>query len=172
MPASSAPGLHLAWNVKSTFRGYVQAAGGAIDVAEPAIESADRFCFPLDRARPGPATVGIHRFAGSVRFTAHGGAMDLLVRDPWLHEEPGRVRLSVAGTEATRTSGGRLFLAELDVVEAVRTDDSRWYATAPTVLLAEGAVAFDFRYPAGTTLAPVGYVLPVRPAHGRRVLTR
>ncbi|MHC5794838.1 HtaA domain-containing protein [Lacisediminihabitans sp. FW035] len=144
-------GPHLAWNVKDTFRAYVEQAGGVIDVAEPAVARDNTFVFPYVGVQSEPDGA-IHRFSGAIRFTAHGGTMNLLVQDPWIHIDSDGQWLSVAGTEATRTAGGRLVLANLA--------GARPRQELVAALTSEGAVAFDFRYPSGAELAPISYVLP------------
>ncbi|MCU1583417.1 MAG: Htaa protein [Microbacteriaceae bacterium] len=149
---------HLAWNVKTSFRSYVDGAGGVIEATGAARSEPNSFLFPYVGEE-----AGVLRFEGAVRFTAHGGAMNLLVENPWLHVEDGSTRLSVAGTEATRTAGGRLFLAQLDATAPATDGDELSWVAVPATLLAEGAVAFDFNYAAGTQLDPVTYSVPARP---------
>lgn len=135
----------LSWNVMTRFRAYVLGAGGRIEVTDGAVDRGESFEFPYVASSRDDGTE-LHRFGGSVRFLAHGGALDLLIRDPWLHRDGTDTRVSIEGTEATRTAGRRLMFA--------RIDGER------TTLHPDGEVAFDFRYPAGTELAPVRSVLP------------
>jgi hypothetical protein len=107
----------------------------------PATETADgRFRFPLLTVDGNAA-----KFSGGVRFVAHGGALTLVIEEPWVTATPALPpdrTLSVRGTQATSSAGGRLAFA------GVNPDNS-------TTLTADAAVAFDFRYPTGTPLAPV-----------------
>lgn len=146
----------LTWNVKSSFRAYVLASGGTIDVLEPATRGEEGFHFPASKDNGAGPDVPI-RFTGSVRFSAHGGAMNLLVSEPWIHTDGLGTRLSIAGSESTRTAGGRLFIAQLEPCPPLRSPGQLSWTHVPTQLLAEGAAAFDFNYPAGTELAEVSY---------------
>ncbi len=90
---------------------------------------------------------GVAKFGGGVRFVAHGGALTLEIEEPWITAAEGaeRATLSVRGTRATNSEGGRLAFAD------IHSDNS-------TTLTAAATVAFDFRYPTGTALAPIGFV--------------
>ena len=141
--AAAAKGVHgdLVWGVLDSFVDYVRAVEGRVIVIAPAMPTADgRFRFPLIAA-----DCGLAKFGGGVRFVAHGGALTLEIEEPWVtasEEEP--TTLSVRGTRATNSEGGRLDFAE------VQSDNS-------TRLTEQATVAFDFRYPTGTALAPVDF---------------
>jgi hypothetical protein len=90
---------------------------------------------------------GVAKFGGGVRFVAHGGALTLEIDQPWVTTEQGagRTTLSVRGSRATNSEGGRLVFAD------VHSDNS-------TTLTDAATVSFDFRYPTGSTLAPINFV--------------
>ncbi|WP_424533549.1 HtaA domain-containing protein [Sphaerisporangium viridialbum] len=128
----------MAWGVRASFRAYVEEAG-EIRIEAPASAAGREFRF-----RRAACDGDVVRYEGAVLFTAHGGLLRLEVRDPSIHREGERLVLSVADTTAP---GRRLILADLEPA----TDGSGLHAT----LAPEGAVAFDFRYPAGSPLEPV-----------------
>lgn len=141
--AAGSPGGQddLVWGVLDSFVHYVRGIKGLVTVISPATATADgRFRFPLQTVDGAVA-----KFGGAVRFVAHGGALTLEIREPWVAAtsapRPDRT-LSVRGTRATNSEGGRLAFAH------VHPDNS-------TTLTEEAVVAFDFRYPTGTALAPV-----------------
>ncbi|MFI6062228.1 HtaA domain-containing protein [Streptomyces sp. NPDC051286] len=138
MPEPGAVEGDLVWGVLDSFVTYVRAVGGHVTVAPPAVETADGcFRFPLLSVDDGQA-----RFAGGVRFEAHAGALALDISEPWLSSNG---TLSVRGTHAMNSEGRRLPFA------VVHPDNS-------AELTPEAIVAFDFRYPAGTALAPVDFL--------------
>ncbi|MBH0024820.1 MULTISPECIES: HtaA domain-containing protein [unclassified Salinibacterium] len=141
---------YLAWNVKTAFRSYVEDVGGTIEVTDGAAKQQQAFLFPFVAEGD-----GVLKFGGAVRFSAHAGAMNLLISDPWVHVDNDGSRLSVAGTEATRTAGLRLFLAQLSTPAHGAEGADVSSVLLEAALLSEGAVAFDFRYAAGTQLDPV-----------------
>ncbi|GAA0967634.1 hypothetical protein GCM10009555_011680 [Acrocarpospora macrocephala] len=124
---------HLVWGVHESFRAYVEEIG-EIRVEAPASAVGSGFLFRR--------TSYAGRYTGTVLFTAHGGLLRLEVRDPSIHREGERLVLSVVDPTA------RLRILA-DLVPA--GDGSGFHAT----LAPEGAVAFDFRYPAGSPLAPL-----------------
>lgn len=78
-------GLVLRWSVRSTFRDYVSGIPDGIEeISGGATLCRDnRFAFAHSPdAAADPDTVP---FTGSVRFYGYNGALDVLIRDPWLH---------------------------------------------------------------------------------------
>lgn len=153
-PTNATPSL--VWNVKSSFRAYVLAAGGAVEVTLPATEIDAGFCFP-SATNEAAGNEGTIQFMGSVSFKAHAGALNVLIKDPWIHIEDFVTRLSIAGSEATRTAGGRLFMAELDHATPSQSEQQLAWTNVATRLTGEGAVVFDFNYPIDSELAPVSF---------------
>lgn len=138
--------LRLRWAVKSSLATYVEGAAGRITTSEPASTQGDEYVFPLAERRPGSDGERFC-FSGEVRFIAHGGLLDLVIRDPWVHADRAGWTLSIYDQRAT---DGRVLLAQLEA------NDS---STSPLVFTARltstGAAVFDFNYPPGAELAPV-----------------
>ncbi|MEV0685244.1 HtaA domain-containing protein [Nocardia sp. NPDC050378] len=137
--------ISLLWAVKETFVRYV-GDHGSITTVPPACTDREGYVFA------GASTSDeVWRFEGRIDFEAHAGLLGAVIADPWLHREPGGCYLSVAGTGPTRSLGDRLRLVELPELS---TEDPIPFETRAT-LAAEGAVLFDFRYPADTEMAPI-----------------
>jgi hypothetical protein len=142
--------MSLAWGVKQSFRAYVAMTGGEAAVSGAAAAAGDDgFLFPAapggDLAvSPDGQPQGIGRFAGGVRFTAHGGMLSVAFGDPWL--EAGRGVLSVADASGRRVDFATLgpAVAEGDGVLAL-----------PAAITLDGMMILGDHYPPGTALDPV-----------------
>lgn len=132
-------GARLSWTVRESFWRYVIDAGGSIMAVGAAEIVGDEARFA--RAADGPG--GAVAFSGGVLFDAHHGALRAAVFDPVLES----------------TSGGVTMTARLDHRrdERVRLADLDPHTLSAT-LRAEASALFDFRYPAGSALAPVRFV--------------
>jgi len=166
---SQAPGCdvvdaELTWGFKDTFRAYIDGsiANGEWTVADGATYETPYFGFAGEGGRVDPRDPnGSVDFAGSVRFTGHGGVLDTTIADPVLvlrGDGTGMILLDVSGPTmagdpvderevpfATVDLGGQDF----SVVEGILTIEN-----APTTLTAEGSAAFP-NYPAGEALDPI-----------------
>jgi hypothetical protein len=116
----------LSWGVKQSFRTYVEAAGGSIEVGEGIGRDADgAFIFagaadaPLEIDAGGKPR-GLGKFVGQVRFDAHGGMLSVFLADPWLEIGPETAILSVADSPARDR---RVELALLDTGAATASND-------------------------------------------------
>lgn len=117
----------LHWAVRPSFVAYVRDMGGEVEVVAPASEQDGEFVFPSDG----------EGFAGTVRFTAHGGMLAVTIDRPRIDDG----RLTVAdGVDRT-------VFAEL-----TPTGADTWDARLST----SGAAQFGYGpYGPGTALAPV-----------------
>ena len=156
----------LDWGVRASFRAYVTGpiAGGSITTAGGASTNADAtFRFPVSAgtADTSGASADVAT-GGSVRFTGHGGQLDLQIS---------ALRVEIAGATGTLVADvsskpldepaplvfDDVALAALDlagVTPAVGAGGVTW-ASVPATLTAAGADAFAGFYPAGTPLDPV-----------------
>jgi hypothetical protein len=153
----------LSWGVKQSFRSYVEAAGGAIEVLDGADRTADgQFTFT---AAPGAGLeldddgkpVGRGAFLGEVRFEAHGGMLSVSLADPIVEITAAEAVLTVADSGA-RTR--RVEVARLDLT-AMTHGESGEIVIAAT-LSAEGSQWLGDHYPMRTPLDPVR-LTPARP---------
>jgi hypothetical protein len=153
---SDAPAQHiaLAWSIKASFHRYVSEAG-SISVGAGAADRDGRFFFPLARSEVDGAARS-HHFAGEVHFTAHGGALSVVVADPWIVEDSTGVSVTIRSDH-----GDRLVFAVLDAFPSVL--DSAGEATATAAvnvrLSDQGAALFDFMYAPGSSLDPLAIEL-------------
>lgn len=147
----------LTWGVKQSFRNYVQATGGTIEVAAGAALADDgTFAFP---ALPGEALsldaqgrpTGAGRFAGEVRFQAHGGMLSVRLAEPGLEIGPAGAALTVA--EGDR----RVAIASLDLAAAA--PDAAGDLVLPAALTLDGSFLLGDHYPPSTVLDAVRLTL-------------
>lgn len=98
----------LLWGIRSGFRDYLDALPDAAVELEHATRGPDGYRFP--------SAVGSGGFAGRVRITAHGGALDITLALPAIESTPD------AGTVLTAETGDRrIRLARLLDVADVAT---------------------------------------------------
>jgi hypothetical protein len=132
----------LLWPVKSSLGAYVEAMEGSIEVAGGVLAEEGCFRFPAaeaDGLRP-------PRFAGMVRFVAHGGELDYRISNPAVVEDGDALLLEVDGWP----SGGRVILARLLDLERDQGSPSNF--TASPALTREGVAVFGEFYPPSTRL--------------------
>ncbi|HEX2562023.1 HtaA domain-containing protein [Phenylobacterium sp.] len=149
------PPSALAWGVKQSFRSYVEAVGGKIELVGSVERATDGgFVF----ARDGDATLtldpdgrpqGRAQFSGEVRFEAHGGMLKVAIADPAFEFEGAAGGLTVADPWAP---GKRMTIAKLDPAAAV-TEAGELVVPAVTTL--DGMQLLGDHYPPGTQLDPV-----------------
>lgn len=173
--AAQAPGCEvesatLDWGFKESFRAYIDGsiANGEWTVADGATYSTPSFGFAGIDGRVDPRDPnGSVDYAGSVRFTGHGGILDVTIANPVLvlrGDGTGLILLDVSGETmegdpiaATATPFVSIDLAGQDLtpVNGVVTIDA-----APTTLTEEGESAFS-NYPAGEAFDPISATLDV-----------
>lgn len=144
----------MTWGVKASFRSYVEAAGGTINLADGASRAEDGSIVfnavpggDLSIAPDGTAS-GAMRFQGSVNFEAHGGMLNATLTELGL--ETSEDGLVLTALEAPMNKD-RCAIAKLTFVEAGENE--------PVVLNAEitldGMYQIADNYPPGTELDPV-----------------
>ncbi len=147
----------LVWGVKASFRSYVTGpiAGGAITTSGTGTSIAG-YVFPQAGAASISGGLGTVAYSGSVRFSGHGGALDLRLSDPQV-----RIESATSGTLLVRVNGGeRIGFAALALGSgSTLTDGSVKYTNAAATLTPAGADAFESFYGAGTALDPVTFTI-------------
>jgi len=144
----------LTWGVKASFRGYVEAVGGAITLGDGATRADDgSFVFTAVPGgnltiTPGGSATGAMRFQGSVTFDAHGGMLKATLAELGL--EAGTDGLALTALEAPMNQG-RCTIATLGPVE-VGPDEVVTMAAAITL---DGMYQIADNYPPGTELDPL-----------------
>jgi len=146
----------LKWGVKQSFRGYVEASRGTIQAGGGAERTADgEFLFA---AAPGPGLrrtasgelEGVARFAGDVRFEAHGGMLQVFLADPAVEAGAGAAVVTVADSPERDS---RLVVATLDLAAATTGADGEM--VIPTKLSRDGWRLLGDHYAPMTPLDPV-----------------
>lgn len=136
----------LVWGVKQSFRNYVEGSGGSIAIENGAARADDgTFVFEAtadsDLTLDGGALSGAGRFAGTLKFEAHGGLLRVTLTDPWIEPSDGGFVLSIAETATRRTAIVKLGPPEDGALPATTTLD--------------GMMIIGDHYPPGTVLDPV-----------------
>lgn len=144
----------LSWGVKASFRSYVEAAGGSVELSDGATRAEDgSFVFQavpggdLTIAPDGSAT-GAMRFEGTITFEAHGGMLKATLTELGL--EVGTDGLVLTALEAPMNQD-RCAIAKLSVVED-GPDDAVILGAQITL---DGMYQIADNYPPGTELDPV-----------------
>lgn len=144
----------LSWGVKASFRSYVEAVEGSIDLSDGATRAEDgSFVFKavpggdLVIASDGSAT-GAMRFEGKITFDAHGGMLKSTLTE--LGVEAGTDGLVLTVLEAPMNQG-RCAIAKLRVLE-VGPDDT---VTLGAQITSDGMYQIADNYPPGTELDPL-----------------
>ena len=149
----------LRWAVRGSFLRYVSAlpdgrcrvAAGATLVEGPA------FSFPRV-GDPDPGAVDlVHRFTGTVEFTAHLGMLSLRIAEPWLDWSGDTPVITIAGPDQSRI---RLATCLLASDPATRV----WHGREVR-LTQDGAELFGGSYAVGALLDPFQMATHELPAH-------
>lgn len=173
--AAQAPGCDvesgvLTWGFKESFRAYIDGsiANGEWTVADGATYDTPSFGFPAESGRVDPRDPnGSIAFAGSVRFTGHGGILDTTVANPVLvvrSDGSGILLLDVSGPtmdgDDVTVEGAGFVDVDLTGQDLTPVDGVITIDAAPTTLTEDGAVAFP-NYEAGSAFDPLTATLDV-----------
>lgn len=169
-PGCEVVSAELTWGFKESFRAYIDGsiANGEWTVADGASYDTPDFGFPAESGRVDPRQPnGSIAFAGSVRFTGHGGILDTTVANPVVVVRPDGSGLLLLDVTGPTMEGDEVSVVEaefldidltgqnLTAIDGVITIDA-----APTTLTADGAVAFP-NYKAGSAFDPITVVADV-----------
>ncbi len=144
----------LIWGVKASFRSYVEAAEGSINVSDGAIRTEDgSFLF---KAIPGGDLIvapdgsvnGSMRFQGKVTFEAHGGMLNATLSELGIDIEAGELVLTCLDAPMNKD---RCAIAKLKLVD----QDSNVAITLQSEITDDGMYQIADNYPTGTELDPV-----------------
>ncbi|MFD6093501.1 HtaA domain-containing protein, partial [Oerskovia sp. NPDC060338] len=167
-PAGAAGSLQ--WGVKESFRTYIAGpiAQGGVTTSNGASGAATGlYSFPQS-AKSSFDTAsrkGAVDFAGTVRFTGHGGILDVRLSNPRVVATGDKATL-VADVDSKDIEGGSFVqsgvtVATLDLAAAKVTtgNGTTTYASVPAALTAAGVPAFGAFYTAGDALDPVTFTV-------------
>ncbi|MFB7882782.1 HtaA domain-containing protein [Microbacterium sp. NPDC056057] len=138
-PPAAVQGGSLSWAISSSFASYITSstAKGSIAVAGGATRSGGLFQFGQATggtydAATGTGTVS---YNGSVRFTGHGGVLDVTIANPQV-----RITSANAATLYVTSGGSQVAFANLDLSAAVRVtaNGTVSYSRVPATLTAAG----------------------------------
>ncbi|GHF22291.1 HtaA domain-containing protein [Pseudolysinimonas yzui] len=160
----------LTWGFKESFRAYIDGsiANGEWTVADGATYDTPDFGFPAESGRVDPRQPnGSIAFAGSVRFTGHGGILDTTVARPVVVIHPDGTGVLLLDVSGPTMEGDQVSVVEAEFLDIDLTgqnltpvDGVIRIDAAPTTLTSDGAVAFP-NYEAGTAFDPITVVADV-----------
>ncbi|WP_394554818.1 HtaA domain-containing protein [Agromyces sp. MMS24-JH15] len=147
-------GPALQWAVRDSLIRYVTViARGTYEVGGGAVEGdGGVFSFPLRHAAQEGADWRLS-FAGSVRFSAHHGLMDILIADPEVVVGP---EGGVLATHRADDPDDLLAVVALGPASPAAAGGELVWADVRTELAAAAVPLFGTVYPAGTEMAPLG----------------
>ncbi|WP_284439676.1 HtaA domain-containing protein [Cellulomonas chengniuliangii] len=157
-------GATLSWGVKGDFREYVtgsiahgSATGTGVAGSGPWTWSGGNGTFNTNDG------VGRAAFAGSVRFTGHGGVLDVTISNPRVQVNGSTSATLVADVRTAEKSYPGIAVATLRLADgtASRAGDKVSWQGLPATLTATAAPAFEGFYSAGAALDPVSFTLPL-----------
>ncbi|WP_158256106.1 HtaA domain-containing protein [Corynebacterium sp. 13CS0277] len=153
----------LRWGIKSSFLTYISGsiAKGAWALSNTTYDQG-QFTFSGSRGSVNTAAKsGTIGYAGGVRFSGHGGKLDLMIANPEIvfQGSRGTLQATVVSSDmsGTRTDFGRVALADLTFSSLDVSDTQVTGTTSAVTLTAAGAQAFAGFYEAGTALAPLSF---------------
>ncbi|MBD7982368.1 HtaA domain-containing protein [Oerskovia merdavium] len=167
-PAGAAGSLQ--WGVKESFRTYIAGpiAQGGVTTSNGATGAATGlYSFPQSATSSfdTASRKGTVDFAGTVRFTGHGGILDVRLSNPRVVATGDKATL-VADVDSKDIEGGSFVqsgvtVATLDLAAAKVTtgNGTTTYASVPAALTAAGVPAFGAFYTAGDALDPVTFTV-------------
>lgn len=117
-PSATSPTHRLHWKIRESFVSYVRGARGIIEVTDPAHESGDVFTFPARLGDDGDGR--IFRTDGSVRFSAHGGKMTILIADLVATDRDGAAQVTVSDSDGKALAIARGQWGELEGMPALQ----------------------------------------------------
>jgi Htaa len=148
-------GLH--WPLKASFLRYIaNAPDGKRSVTDGAAWVDSRYFFfeetPGSRV-DSKTGLGLTKFHGDVRFSAHGGALFMIFADPWVDVTGSEGVLSVRCTDQDENS--RIPLLRLHLEPPRLTADKIVWNAPDATLTHGGALFFNGAYEEGTSFAPL-----------------
>ncbi len=159
----------LTWGVKESFRSYIVgpvAHGGATTSGGASVVGG---VFRFGQADGGTWSAstgrGTVRYAGTVRFTGHDGALDIALTNPVVEITGATTGRLLVDARSTGLDGSTFVRDGVAVATlalgtpSTAADGSVTYRDAGATLTADGALAFSGFYPAGAALDPVTFTV-------------
>lgn len=160
-PGCDVESATLTWGFKESFRAYIDGsiANGEWTVADGATYDTPAFGFPSVSGRLDPS--GSVGFAGSVRFTGHGGILDTTIANPVVVLRAQGDSLLLLDVSGPTMAGDQVAVTETPFVtidltgqDLAPVDGIITIEDAPTTLTADGETAFP-NYPEGEAFDPI-----------------
>jgi hypothetical protein len=169
-PGCDIESASMSWGFKESFRAYIDGsiANGEWTVSDGAMYATPEFGFLDTDGRVDPrAPLGSISFAGSVRFTGHGGILDTTIANPVLVMRADDTAVLLLDVSGPTMEGDQVAVTEAVFVDVDLTgqdftvnDGIITVVGAPTTLTEEGAEAFP-NYEAGEAFDPLSVRIDV-----------
>ncbi|MBB4660681.1 HtaA domain-containing protein [Conexibacter arvalis] len=160
-PVQITEGDGLLWGLKLSWRNY--AGIGTWSDGVEHLGGVDGYRWPFRSGTYDPDTHRAElRFGGSVRWTAHDGALDLTLSDPRLFVDGDDGRIVAKTVSKSESTGELVDYGEIAIVNVAVDGDALTVADGKTTwsgltttLTGDGSRAFSRNYPTGTRMDPV-----------------
>ncbi len=169
-------GGSLSWGVKESFRSYISGsiASGSWEVADGAGYETPSFSWTNPVGEVDAVTgQGIVSFTGSIHFTGHDGALDMILANPSIALSGDGTAQLLLDTKSQRATGEIAIdetQAYIGKIEGIgQTDPASGaiaFESAPAVLTSDGATAFGDYYSSGDELDPLTLSVQLGPCEG------
>lgn len=166
-------GGELSWGVKESFRAYISGsiANGGWEVADGAEYNTPLFTWSSPSGEIDANTgEGSVTFPGSVHFSGHDGVLNLLIANPTIAFKGDGTASLLLDTRSNNAQGElvvdeqQAYLGKVEGLGSINpASGEAQIADAPTVLTADGSLAFSEFYSSGDELDPITVSLQFAP---------
>lgn len=157
-------GATLTWGVKAAFRDYITGSIANGTVSTSGVGGSGPFTWSGGRGTYNTDDrLGGASFGGSVRFTGHGGVLDVTVANLRVQVDGGSRGVLYGDLTAGGTTRSGVAIASLALGSGSASTSGgqvRWTGV-PATLTSAGAAAFEGFYSAGEAMDPVSFTLPL-----------
>lgn len=145
----------LQWGVRDSFVSYIEGTfDGSITAAGGAVMVAGEFRFPSSDGVGAPDTL---RYLGDLRFSAHGGFLFVMIKNPWITFNGSEATLSVVDVGRWPDTEYRVSIATIALPNPTIHGSLICWEQCDIALTADGVALFGDQYPVGTPMAPLSF---------------
>ncbi|WP_054952266.1 HtaA domain-containing protein [Flaviflexus massiliensis] len=146
--------VSLSWGVRSSFVSYIEGgiAKGSVTTGGGAYRSGNGFSWGTGSGSLNASGIGTVSFPGSVRFTGHGGLLDLAISNVQVRSTGGNSGSLVAHVRSTDMEGNVVANGTVTIGTVSFSSLGANGGTGSVTLTSEGARAFAGFYGAGEAL--------------------
>jgi hypothetical protein len=172
----SVTGGEMSWGVRESFRSYISSsiANGSWETSDGATYETPLFSWANPTGEIDATTgEGIVSFQGTIKFSGHEGALNLVLTNPTMHFNGDGTANLMIDTSSQRPTGeiaideDQAYVGKIENLGPLDPASGEIAVTeAPAVLTADGAVAFGDFYASGEALDPISFTLQFGPCPG------